>query len=46
MSLEEGFTKDVSKIDRFGTGNLEITTGDPAGLDRAWPLIEQSYDRT
>jgi predicted transport protein len=42
--LEPGFTRDVSNVGHFGTGDLEITLAKPEDLDRAMPLIRQSYD--
>ena len=42
--IEEGFTRDVSKVGHFGTGDLEITLARPEDLDRAMALIQQSYD--
>jgi predicted transport protein len=44
ITLEPGFTRDVSKIGHYGTGDLEITLSAPGDLDRAKPLIQQSYD--
>lgn len=43
-SLESGFTRDVSKIGHFGTGDLEITLSKSEDLARAMPLIVQSYE--
>ena len=43
IELTEGFTRDVTDIGHFGTGDLEITIGSRADLDRAMPLIEESY---
>lgn len=43
IALEEGFTRDVRKIGHFGTGDLEITIHNPGDLERAKPLLEQSY---
>ena len=43
VSLEPGFTRDVSKIGHFGTGDLEITLSTPEDLERAGPLIKRSY---
>ncbi len=40
IELTEGFTRDVTDIGHFGTGDLEITIGSRADLDRAMPLIE------
>jgi predicted transport protein len=44
VQLEKDFTRDVRKIGHFGTGELEITIGSPAALERAMPFIEQSYE--
>ncbi|MBJ6611677.1 MAG: DUF91 domain-containing protein [Candidatus Thiothrix moscowensis] len=44
LKLEEGFTRDVRNIGHFGTGDLEITIKDDADIDKAMPLIEQSYE--
>jgi predicted transport protein len=43
ITLEGGFTRDVAKIGHYGTGDLEITLTKPDDLERAKPLIEQSY---
>jgi predicted transport protein len=42
--LELGFTRDVSDVGHYGTGDLEITLSKRDDLDRAKPLIEQSYN--
>jgi predicted transport protein len=44
VRLEEGFTRDVRNISHFGTGDLEITIGSDNDLERAKPLILQSYE--
>jgi len=44
VQLEAGFTRDVSKVGHFGTGDLEITLTKPEDLERATPLIKRSYD--
>jgi predicted transport protein len=43
VTLEPGFTRDVSTIGHNGTGDLEITLSRPDDLERAKPLIERSY---
>ncbi len=43
VTLEPGFTRDVSKIGHFGTGDLEITLTKPEDLERAMTLIRRSY---
>jgi len=44
--LEPGFTRDVSNIGHFGTGDLEITLSTPDDLERAKPLLKRSYDES
>jgi predicted transport protein len=44
VSLESGFTRDVSQIGHYGTGDLEITLSKSGDLERAKPLIQLSYE--
>jgi predicted transport protein len=44
ITLEPGFTRDVSKVGHYGTGDLEITLSKAEDLDRAMPLIKRSYE--
>ena len=44
LTLEPGFTRDVSNVGHFGTGDLEITLSKPEDLERAMPLIMRSYE--
>src|SRR5262245_16204949 len=44
LVLEPGFTRDVSDIGHYGTGDLEITLSKSEDLERAKPLIQRSYD--
>ncbi|MBW7895189.1 MAG: DUF91 domain-containing protein [Opitutaceae bacterium] len=44
ITLEEGYTRDVREIGHFGTGDLEVTVKTMADLERAKPLIAQSYE--
>ncbi|SED41112.1 Predicted transport protein [Rhizobiales bacterium GAS191] len=44
VQLEPGFTRDVSKVGHYGTGDLEIALTKPKDLERAMPLIKRSYD--
>jgi predicted transport protein len=44
VQLEPGFTRDVSNVGHFGTGDLEITLSKPEDLERAKPLIQLSYE--
>jgi predicted transport protein len=46
IQLEPGFTRDVSNIGHFGTGDLEITLSKPEDLERAMPLIKHSYENS
>ena len=43
--LAEGFSRDVSKIGHFGTGNIEIRIASESDFARAKVLLERSYDR-
>jgi len=43
VPIEPGFTRDVSTVGHFGTGDLEITLTTEDDLERAKPLIERSY---
>lgn len=44
ITLEKGFTRDVSQIGHFGTGSLEITIKSNADFEKAKPLLLQSYE--
>lgn len=44
VTLEPGFTRDVSNVGHFGTGDLEITLSKPEDLEKAMPLINRSYE--
>lgn len=44
ITLEPGFTRDVSSVGHFGTGDLEITLAKSEDMERAMHLIKQSYD--
>lgn len=43
VQLEEGFSRDVSKIGHWGTGDLELTLRSPGDFERAKALIERAY---
>lgn len=43
ITLEPGFTRDMTKIGHFGTGDLEVTTGNHSDFERAQQLIVASY---
>jgi predicted transport protein len=44
VALENDFTRDVRNIGHFGTGDLEVTIRNHDDLERAKPLILQSYE--
>ncbi|HEY1745728.1 MAG TPA: DUF5655 domain-containing protein [Xanthobacteraceae bacterium] len=44
VELEPGFTRDVSNVGHYGTGDLEITLAKPEDLERGMPLIKRSYE--
>ncbi|MFB8203123.1 DUF5655 domain-containing protein [Kitasatospora purpeofusca] len=44
VTLEAGFTRDVSRIGHHGTGDLEVRISSAADLDRAVPLLRASFD--
>jgi predicted transport protein len=43
VPIEPGFTRDVTKIGHYGTGDLEVTLTSVKDFERAKPLIEQAY---
>lgn len=44
VSLEDGFSRDVTNIGHFGTGNLELSIRSVADLEKAKPLVARSYE--
>lgn len=44
IELKDGFTRDVTNIGHFGTGNLEIKFTDMKQFDEVQKYIESSYD--
>lgn len=43
VELEKGFTRDVSNIGHWGTGDLEVVLRKPTDLEKAKTLIERAY---
>ncbi|MFM0347268.1 DUF5655 domain-containing protein [Paraburkholderia sp. RL17-347-BIC-D] len=43
VALEDGFSRDVSGIGHWGTGDLELCLRTVADLERAKPLLERTY---
>lgn len=44
VTLEDGFTRDVSSIGHYGTGDLEIAIRSMADFEKAKPLLLKSYE--
>lgn len=43
VTLEKGFSRDVTKVGHWGTGDLEVVLRELADLEKAKALIERSY---
>jgi len=43
INLEEGFSRDISHVGHWGTGDVELCLRNFVDLDRAKPLLERSY---
>lgn len=43
IELESGFSRDVTNIGHWGTGDLELCLRKPADFEKAKPLIERAY---
>ncbi len=46
IQLENGFTRDVTNIGHYGTGNLEVTINSEEDARRVQQLISKSYDES
>lgn len=44
VALEENYSRDISQVGHWGTGDLELCLRGPADLQRAHALLERSYD--
>lgn len=44
IAIEDGFTRDVTKIGHWGTGDLEITIKDVSGFEKAKEYIDRAYE--
>ena len=44
VSMEAGYTRDVSSVGHFGTGDLEVTVSTHEDFERTKGLIVRSYD--
>jgi predicted transport protein len=43
VTFEENFSRDVSKVGHWGTGDVELCLFGPADLQKAQPLLERCY---
>ena len=46
MTLEADFSRDVSNIGHYGTGDLEVRIKNDTDLQKAKPLISRSYEKS
>lgn len=46
VPLEDGFTRDVTKVGHWGTGDLEVTIRDAASFEKAKPLIVRCFEES
>jgi len=46
LKLEPGFSKDMTNVGHYSPGNLELVITTDNDLEKAKPLIAQSYDQT
>lgn len=44
VAIEDGFTRDVTSIGHYGTGDLEITIRNMSDFEKAKPLLVQAYE--
>jgi predicted transport protein len=44
VELEDGFSRDVSRIGHFGTGNLELSLNSMEDFAKAQPLLRRAYE--
>jgi predicted transport protein len=44
IELEKGFTRDVTNIGHFGTGDVEVTIASLEDVEKAKPLIQKAYE--
>ena len=46
VEFEEGFTRDVSSIGHWGTGDVEVVLREPTDIVRALPLLTRSFENS
>ena len=44
VKIEDGLVRDVTGINHWGTGNLEVTLNTLADLEKAKPYLQQAYE--
>ncbi|MGZ2502777.1 DUF5655 domain-containing protein [Rhizobium leguminosarum] len=44
LALESGFTRDVTNVGHFGTGDLQVTLKSMADFEMAQPLMVRAYE--
>lgn len=44
VGIEEGFTRDVTNVGHFGSGDLQVTLRSMADFEKAQPLIRRAYE--
>ena len=44
VTLEEGFTRDMSEVGHYGTGDLAVSLRSMEDFTRAQPLFVRSYE--
>lgn len=43
VAFEDGFSRDISQVGHWGTGDVELSVRGPADLQRAQALLQRSY---
>ena len=44
VQLEEGFTRDMTNVGHYGTGDLQVSISNDNDFEKAKPLIERAYN--
>lgn len=44
ITTQQGFSRDVREVGHYGTGDLELTIRSQEDLERAKPLLQESYE--
>lgn len=43
VALEKGFTRDMSSVGHYGTGDLQVTVKNASDFEKAKPLLQRAY---